>query len=167
VLWACAAPCCSIPTRRAGCARAAHFDQADFGQLLDRAVAQGFQVATHAIGDAANRLVLDAYQKAWGGNGAARRFRVEHAQILTLTDVPRFKSLGVIPSMQRTHCTCDMYSRGLRAPSVAKAPTSEDLSEAGVPVAGQRCASGRSRPPGIYAITRQTPGWPPRASRDE
>ena len=143
------------------------FDQADFGQLLDRAAAQGFQVATHAIGDAANRLVLDAYQKALGGNGAARRFRVEHAQILTLTDVPRFKSLGVIPSMQPTHCTSDMYWAEDRvgAERGQGAYLWKSFLKQGVPVAGGSDAPVESIAvlPGIYAaITRQdAKGWPP------
>src|SRR6185503_16086366 len=68
--------------------------------VLQRALVQGFQVATHAIGDAANRMVLDAYEAAFGAGGGARhRFRIEHAQVLAPADVPRFKALGVIPSM--------------------------------------------------------------------
>ena len=143
------------------------FDQADFGQLLDRATAQGFQVATHAIGDAANRLVLDAYQKALGGNGAARRFRVEHAQILNPADVPRFKSLGVIPSMQPTHCTSDMYwaEDRLGAERGQGAYLWKTFLKQGVPVAGGSDAPVESIAvlPGIYAaITRQdAKGWPP------
>ena len=55
-------------------------------------------------------MVLDAYEAAFGaGRRRAHRFRVEHAQVLAPADVPRFKALGVIPSMQPTHCTSDMY----------------------------------------------------------
>ncbi len=70
----------------------------------------GFQACTHAIGDRANRTVLDAYQRALAGvpDGRERRFRVEHAQVLAMADIPRFHALGVIPSMQPTHCTSDM-----------------------------------------------------------
>ncbi len=142
-------------------------DQADFGQLLDRAVVQGFQVATHAIGDAANRLVLDAYRKALSGQGASRRFRVEHAQILSLTDVPRFKSLGVIPSMQPTHCTSDMYwaEERVGAERGQGAYLWKSFLKQGVPVAGGSDAPVESIAvlPGIYAaVTRQdAKGWPP------
>ncbi|HLA78989.1 MAG TPA: amidohydrolase [Vicinamibacteria bacterium] len=143
------------------------FDQADFGRLLERAAVQGFQVATHAIGDAANRLVLDAYQKALAGNGAAHRFRVEHAQILALADVPRFKALGVIPSMQPTHCTSDMYWAEDRvgAERGKGAYLWKTFLKQGVPVAGGSDAPVESIAvlPGIHAaITRQdAKGWPP------
>jgi len=70
----------------------------------------GFQVCTHAIGDRANRTILDVYQRVLAGlpDGRERRFRVEHAQVLAMADLPRFHALGVIPSMQPTHCTSDM-----------------------------------------------------------
>ena len=84
-------------------------DPAAFQRLLAEATRRGFQVATHAIGDAANRFVLDAYEKAFAGkDGSAYRFRVEHAQILDARDIPRFAALGVIASMQPTHATSDM-----------------------------------------------------------
>jgi predicted amidohydrolase YtcJ len=84
------------------------------------AAARGFQVCVHAIGDRANTLVLDALEavimgrpSAAGGRlaavpGADPRHRVEHAQILAEPDIPRFRALGVLPSMQPTHCTSDM-----------------------------------------------------------
>ena len=85
-------------------------DPERYRTMLQRALAQGFQVNTHAIGDAANRLVLDAYQQAFGGgSGADKRFRIEHAQVVAPEDVGRFRALGVIPSVQPTHCTSDMY----------------------------------------------------------
>jgi predicted amidohydrolase YtcJ len=78
--------------------------------IAARALKAGFQVNTHAIGDRGNRLVLDAYETALKGAPTAdHRFRVEHAQILNFDDVPRFASLGVIPSMQASHQTSDMY----------------------------------------------------------
>ena len=80
-----------------------------------RALRAGFQVNTHAIGDRGNRLVLDAYEAALGAVPAAdHRFRVEHAQILHSDDIPRFARLGVIPSMQASHQTSDMYWAGSR-----------------------------------------------------
>ena len=69
-----------------------------------------FQINTHAIGDRGNRLVLDAYEAALKAVPTAdHRFRVEHAQILNFDDVSRFAHLGVIPSMQASHQTSDMY----------------------------------------------------------
>lgn len=69
----------------------------------------GFQVATHAIGDRANRTVLDIYEKVLAEvPGTGLRHRIEHAQILSPEDIGRFASLGVIPSMQFIHCTSDM-----------------------------------------------------------
>ena len=65
----------------------------------------GFQACVHAIGDRANTLALDAMERV---GVAGRRFRIEHAQVLAGADVPRFARLGVIPSMQATHCTSDM-----------------------------------------------------------
>jgi predicted amidohydrolase YtcJ len=85
-------------------------DPVTYRRMLERAIALGFQVNTHAIGDAANRLVLDAYQQAFGGgSGVEKRFRIEHAQVIAPPDVGRFRALGVIPSVQPTHCTSDMY----------------------------------------------------------
>ena len=75
----------------------------------------GFQVATHAIGDRANRVVLDIYEKVLEKEpGSGLRHRIEHAQILSSADIGRFASLGVIPSMQFTHCTSDMPWAGDR-----------------------------------------------------
>lgn len=79
-------------------------------EVAERALRAGFQVNTHAIGDRANRIVLDAYEAALDAVPTAdHRFRVEHAQILAPEDIPRFAELGVIPSMQASHQTSDMY----------------------------------------------------------
>jgi predicted amidohydrolase YtcJ len=73
------------------------------------AAEHGWQVCTHAIGDRANREVLDAYERALKGRSATDlRFRVEHAQVIDPADLPRFARLGVIASMQPTHATSDM-----------------------------------------------------------
>jgi hypothetical protein len=78
-------------------------------RLTLEAGALGFQMCVHAIGDRANTLVLDAYERALArAPRPDHRLRVEHAQILAATDVPRFRRLGVLPSMQATHCTSDM-----------------------------------------------------------
>ncbi len=83
--------------------------------VATRALRAGFQVNTHAIGDRGNRLVLDSYEAALDSVPTAdHRFRIEHAQILHADDIPRFAELGVIPSMQASHQTSDMYWAGTR-----------------------------------------------------
>jgi predicted amidohydrolase YtcJ len=75
----------------------------------DWALRNGFQVNVHAIGDRGNRIVLDAFEAALvAAPKADHRFRIEHAQVLSPQDIPRFAKLGVIPSMQATHQTSDM-----------------------------------------------------------
>lgn len=92
--------------------------------VASRALEHGFQVATHAIGDRGNRIVLDAYEAALAAHPTAdHRFRIEHAQILNVADISRFAKLGVIPSMQAVHQSSDMtwaptrlgYARSLGA----------------------------------------------------
>lgn len=67
----------------------------------------GFQLNTHAIGDAANRFVLDLYEQVVNPHDD-HRWRIEHAQMVHPRDFPRFKALGIIPSVQPTHATSDM-----------------------------------------------------------
>src|SRR5881396_1468644 len=75
-----------------------------------RALKAGFQLNVHAIGDRANRIVLDQFEAALREVPTAdHRFRIEHAQILRYQDIPRFAELDVIPSMQGSHQTSDMY----------------------------------------------------------
>ena len=77
--------------------------------LFSRAIRADFQVAIHAIGDRGNRIALDEVEHAYATVGGRHlRHRIEHSQIVTLEDIPRFKSLDVIPSMQPTHATSDM-----------------------------------------------------------
>jgi len=73
------------------------------------AIENGFQLATHAIGDRGNRETLDIYEAAFKAHPEKTdtRWRVEHAQHLSLDDIPRFGKLGVIPAMQAIHCTSD------------------------------------------------------------
>ena len=80
--------------------------------LMKKAIDAGVQVCFHAIGDEGNRLVLNWMEKAFaaaGVNGADKRWRIEHSQILHVEDIPRFKALGVIPSMQPSHAIGDLY----------------------------------------------------------
>jgi len=78
--------------------------------VTTEALRHGWQVCTHAIGDRANALVLDAYAAARAAVPAARdpRLRIEHAQVVRKEDVVRFKALGVIASMQPSHASDDL-----------------------------------------------------------
>jgi len=76
-------------------------------KVAREAKARGFQVATHAIGDRANRTVLEAYGAALGGaNGL--RFRIEHAQVVAPADFELFRKFSIVASVQATHATSDM-----------------------------------------------------------
>ncbi|MBA3766107.1 MAG: amidohydrolase [Acidobacteria bacterium] len=83
--------------------------------MLIKALQRGIQVETHAIGDRANRVILDLYEKAFAAVPARERkireprWRVEHAQIINPADIPRFAKLGVIPSMQPSHAIGDLF----------------------------------------------------------
>ncbi|MCI0603826.1 amidohydrolase [bacterium] len=79
--------------------------EADLMRVLHAAKASGIQVGIHAIGNRANRMILDAYEKA-GVKGL--RWRIEHAQLLSSQDIPRFAKIDVIASMQPIHATSDM-----------------------------------------------------------
>ena len=82
---------------------------------FEQALRRGIQVQTHAIGDRANRLVLDLYEDVFKAVPAAERkereprWRVEHAQVISAPDIPRFAKLGVIPSMQPSHAISDLF----------------------------------------------------------
>lgn len=76
-------------------------------ERIRRSVESGFDVCTHAIGDEANRLVLDAFAVV-RGEGHTGILRIEHAQHLLAADVPRFRELDVVASMQPSHCTADL-----------------------------------------------------------
>ena len=83
--------------------------------MFKEALRRGVQVETHAIGDRANRLILDLYEQAFKNVPPDKRkirdprWRVEHAQIVDSTDIPRFAKLGVIPSMQPSHAISDLF----------------------------------------------------------
>ncbi len=88
-------------------------DQAE--AIFDAALRDGTQVNTHAIGDRANRMVLDWYEAAFKRVPASQRqeknprWRIEHSQIIEPSDIPRFVELGVIPSMQPSHAIGDLH----------------------------------------------------------
>ena len=83
--------------------------------LLTEALRRGVQVETHAIGDRGNRIMLDLYERAFAAVPVSQRavaeprWRIEHAQILSPADIPRFARLGVIASMQPSHAISDLY----------------------------------------------------------
>jgi len=84
------------------------YNQQTLALLIKTAINAGFQVNTHAIGDNANKIVLDLYQQFISDEKIKQmRHRIEHAQILRVEDIPRFAKLGVIASMQATHATSD------------------------------------------------------------
>ena len=148
--------------------------EAEVYQLTRRSLEKGFQVCTHAIGDAANRMTLDAYARALGEFPQARdpRLRIEHAQVLAPTDIPRFTKLGVIPSMQPTHATSDMTwaEKRVGPQRIKGAYAWRSLLATGVHLPLSSDFPGETLNPfyGIYAaVTRQDPsgnpagGWYP------
>lgn len=153
--------------------------RAEIEKVARRAAAAGFQVNTHAIGDRANREVLDAYAAVLGGKND-RRWRVEHAQVVSLEDMPLFAKYSIIASMQATHATSDMRWAETRvgAKRVLGAYAWQRFLKLGVPVAnGSDFPVEQPDPiPGFYAsVTRQDKdgnppgGWQPeqRMSREE
>ena len=82
--------------------------QDELDGFVQKANGMGFQVGIHAIGDLGNRMALDAFEKAQGGEQSPLRNRIEHSQIIALEDIPRFAELGVIAAMQPIHATSDM-----------------------------------------------------------
>jgi predicted amidohydrolase YtcJ len=87
----------------------------DLRPMFEEALRRGIQVETHALGDRANRLILDLYEQAFKAVPADERkireprWRIEHAQIVDPDDIPRFAKLGVIPSMQPSHAISDLF----------------------------------------------------------
>jgi predicted amidohydrolase YtcJ len=90
-------------------------DPEELFPILTAALKRGVQIETHAIGDRGNRIMLDLYERALIAVPvkdrvvAEPRWRIEHAQIINPTDIPRFKKLGVIASMQPSHAIGDLY----------------------------------------------------------
>jgi predicted amidohydrolase YtcJ len=148
-------------------------------RLTREATSRGFHVWVHAIGDRANTLVLDVFEKVLAGDGPRPRLRVEHAQILAPGDIPRFVRLGVVPSMQPTHCTSDMRWAGERLgpERLEGAYAWHSVLDSGAYIAGGSDFPVEDANPfhGIHAaVTRrpregEDPGWQPaqRMTRDE
>jgi predicted amidohydrolase YtcJ len=85
----------------------ARIDETQLKNLMSRAAMDNFQIAVHAIGDAANTRVLDAFADLSATYKGDRRWRIEHAQVLDPADIPRFGRIGVIASMQPIHQVSD------------------------------------------------------------
>jgi predicted amidohydrolase YtcJ len=140
--------------------------------IVDECLDHNFQVCTHAIGDRANYMILNAYAASLQKHpNADRRLRVEHAQVLAPEDLPRFAQLGVIPSMQPTHCTSDMpwAEARLGHKRIQGAYAWRSLLKTGVVIAGGSDFPVESPSPllGIYAAcTRQDLQGLPRTSAD-
>lgn len=142
-------------------------------QSIEKAVVKGFQVNIHAIGDRANRQVLDCFEKI----GQERdikylRNRIEHAQVVTLEDIQRFKKLEIIASVQPTHATSDMHmaEKRLGEKRLKGAYAWQKFEQQGTVVAGGSDFPVESPNPflGLYAaVTRQNTnaqpsgGWYP------
>jgi predicted amidohydrolase YtcJ len=157
--------------------------EADLYAQTRAAADAGFQTCVHAIGDRANRVVMDTFARVDREVPGARalRNRNEHAQILDAAEIPRFAALGVIASMQPTHATSDMPWVPARLGAARTAEGAYVWQK--LRHAGARLAAGSDFPVeepnpmlGLYAaITRQAPdgtpaeGWAPdqRLTRDE
>ncbi len=94
-------------TDRPGERGAPDFTQAEIDELIMDLDGRGFQIFTHAIGDRAVRMVLNAYQKA-ASSDAARRHRIEHIEVISEEDIPRFAEVGVLAAMQPYHASTDI-----------------------------------------------------------
>jgi predicted amidohydrolase YtcJ len=142
-------------------------------RLVREADAAGFQLAVHAIGDRANSLVLGAFEKAAAANPARdRRFRIEHAQVVRKADLARFRALGVIASIQPSHCIDDMRwaERRIGKERARDSYNFRSFTAAGIPVAFGTDWFVEPLDPrlGLYAaVTRELPeggpagGWFP------
>jgi predicted amidohydrolase YtcJ len=118
--------------------------ESDLQPMLEEALRRDIQVETHAIGDRANRIILNLYEEAFRAVSLEQRkireprWRVEHAQILDAADLPRFAKLGVIPSMQPSHAISDLFfaPRRLGMQRLAGAYAWQSLIKSGCIIAG-------------------------------
>ena len=137
-------------------------------RLTTRSLLAGMQVAVHAIGDRSNRITLDAYEAAVRAVPHAKdhRLRIEHAQVVALEDIPRFKELDIVTSMQPPHATSDMpWAEDRVGPERIKGAYAwRSFFDAGIRVPLNSDFPGETLNPfyGMYAAeTRQTPGGKP------
>jgi predicted amidohydrolase YtcJ len=142
--------------------------QNELNLLVLNADREDFQIGVHAIGDRANRMALDAFELARELNGQRdSRHRIEHAQVLSPEDIPRFFKLGVIASMQPSHCITDLpwAEHRLGTQRSLTAYAWNDLLSSGATLAfGTDWPSAPLNPMiGLYAavMRRDTTGYPP------
>ncbi len=142
--------------------------QEEIERLTIRSLQAGIQVATHAIGDRSNRMTLDAYEASIRAVPGAKdhRLRIEHAQVVALKDIPRFKELDIVASMQPPHATSDMpWAEDRVGPERIKGAYAwRSFLDAGVRVPLNSDFPGETLNPfyGMYAAeTRQTPEGKP------
>jgi predicted amidohydrolase YtcJ len=145
-------------------------------QMLEQANAAasgGYQLAIHAIGDAANAQVISTYEKLSRTYGNDRRWRIEHFQIADPSDIPRLKPAGIIASMQPTHQTSDrlMAEKRLGPDRLTGAYAWQTVEKLGIPIAfGSDFPVESPNPfPGLAAaVSRQdVNGQPPGGWRPE
>jgi len=146
--------------------------------MFEEALRRGIQVETHAIGDRANRTILDLYEAAFKAVPPDQRpikeprWRVEHAQIVDPADLPRFATLGVIPSMQPSHAISDLFfaPKRLGMDRLAGAYAWQSFLKSGVIICGGSDAPVERGEPMIEfyaAVARKSikgesgPGWHP------
>ena len=136
-------------------------------RLVRAADAAGYQLAVHAIGDRANSLVLGAFEKAAEANPPRdRRFRIEHAQVVRKADLARYRALGVIASIQPSHCIDDMRwaERRIGRERARDSYNFRSFTAAGIPVAFGTDWFVEPLDPrlGLYAaVTRELPAGGP------
>lgn len=137
-------------------------------RLTSQALQSGLQVAVHAIGDQANRVTLDAFRRAISKVPKTQdhRWRVEHAQVVALEDIPKFAPLGLVLSMQPPHCTSDMPWAEMRVgpDRIKGAYAWRSFLDSGVHLTLNSDFPGETLNPfhGMYAaMTRQNPGGEP------
>lgn len=148
-----------------------NYTREQFDGLVRELDRRGFQVITHAIGDRAIRMVLDAYEKSAVANGPRdRRFRIEHIESVSPADIPRFGKLGVIASMQPYHAYPEPNLEGIWARNVGMRRLPYSFAWHDISAGGARLAFGSDWPvvsldPFIgmqNAVTRQrSDGNPP------
>lgn len=136
----------------------------EFDSIAKLCLKHNFQLNIHCIGDGAVRMILDKYEN-YLEPGNDRRWRIEHAQVVNPDDLPRFGKLGVIPSIQATHATSDMYWAEKRlGKRVTYAYAYNDLVESAGLVAGGSDFPVESINPlfGFYAAVarKDQKGWP-------
>jgi predicted amidohydrolase YtcJ len=141
-------------------------EPAVLSRTVEAAVAGGWQVAIHAIGDAAVGAVLDAYLAAQAAHPGDHRLRVEHNQVIAARDVPRMVAAHAIASMQPTHATSDMgwAEARLGHDRITGAYAWRTMLDQHIPFAGGSDFPVERVPPilGLYAaVTRQNAGGMP------